>query len=473
MKKAFLMNTFLIIVSMVMLLTMNVFAATTSTGSYTTGQSIAVSLVNQNPDPAAAGDTVEVRLGIENFGNADVQDMIVEVVPSYPFEAVSGEAITQDIGSVNSYQSGDDVKIVKFTVLVNKNAAAGTYDLDVKYYNKGDEANSVTKTVNITVNTKSSVEIIHIDKTVLVPGQQSGLTFVVNNVGGSALRDLKFYWSNGDNVVLPVGSDNTRYIKSLDVGGSVELTYQVIADTSVTAGLYPLNLYLTYTDSSTSTETTVSTIAGVYIGGGTDFDVAFSAKSSSEISFSIANIGSNPATSVSIVVPDQSGWTVSGSNSVIIGNLNTGDYTVASFTLQQSTTGSGAAAMPSRNGSTGTRPADMTGTASTNRSIVSSDTVLMQIAYTDTMGNRNIVNKTVKLGSQNVASGMSSNSTSSGFNGGPRQSRGSTVSSSVWYILGAIILVVVGIIFYSRYRHKKLLGTDAGAAKELFKSKKK
>ena len=110
----------------------------------------------------------------------------------------------------------------------------------------------------------------------------------------------------------------------------------MIADTNALPGLYKLNLYLTYEDSFSNKTKKISTIAGMYVGGGTDFDVAFSDNANGQMSFSVANIGSNPANSVSVIFPSRRGWSVSGSNSVIIGNLNKGDYTVASFKLQSS-----------------------------------------------------------------------------------------------------------------------------------------
>jgi len=54
--------------------------------------------------------------------------------------------------------------------------------------------NSVTQSIPINVQNSQSVEIIHIDKTVLVPGQQSDLNFVINNVGNAPLKDLTFSW---------------------------------------------------------------------------------------------------------------------------------------------------------------------------------------------------------------------------------------------------------------------------------------
>ena len=318
-------NIFLIGIMIIALLSLGILAvhnvSAASAVTLSSGQTLAVGIVNQDPDPVAAGNTFDVRLSVENQGSSATNNVIVEIVPAYPFEAVSGEPLVQNLGSMNPFQTGSDAQIVKYRLKVNKDATEGVYYLNVKSYVEGYASNiSATTQVAINVRNSQSVEIIHIDKTTLIPGQLSGLKFVINNVGGAPLRDLTFSWSNSAQVVLPVGSDNTQYIPYLDVGASAEVDYQVIADTSVTAGLYPLNLVLKY--SSSNNQTVINTIAGIYIGGGTDFDVAFSDSSTGTTSFTIANIGSNPATSVSVSIPEQRGWRVTGSNSMIIGNLN-------------------------------------------------------------------------------------------------------------------------------------------------------
>jgi len=73
------------------------------------------------------------------------------------------------------------------------------------------------KSLYINVKSRQSAEVIHIDKSTLVPGKESGLKFTINNVGNAPLRDLTFYWENTDNIILPVGSDNTRYIRYIEI----------------------------------------------------------------------------------------------------------------------------------------------------------------------------------------------------------------------------------------------------------------
>ena len=413
---------------------------------------LTVSLVNQDPDPAIAGSIVELRIGVENTEGIASESAVLELEEKYPFSMVPGESAVKNVGTLGSYQTGDNYKILKYRIQVDRNAPAGTYDLVFWQYQEGQkEAAGIKKTVSIDVKGKEGAEVIYIDKTELVPGRQTDLQFVITNLGSAPLRDLSFSWENVDGIILPVGSDNTKYIKYIDVEESAELDYKVIADSNADPGLYKLDLSLNYEDPLTGEDKEIATIAGVYVGGETDFDVAFSESSAGETSFSIANIGSNPAFSVSVIVPSQEGWRVSGSNSVIIGNLNKGDYTVASFSLQSG-------------GSTGTRPAQdfsaMTqeerAQLRTQRSSQSEQTVLMKIAYTDTMGNRNTIEKEVPLNPSAMTSADSAaaGGAAAGFRGRMTQQE-SFWSKYQWYFIGLAVVIVL-LIAYKKYKRKKL-----------------
>ncbi len=432
---------------------------------------VVISLVNQNPDPATAGDIVEVRLGVENRGGAAAENLVLEFVPQYPFIAVPGENNVKKVGTLKAYQTEADMKIVKFQVRVDRDATAGEYELKYKEYKEGKADTAGIGNINIEVKSKENAEVIHIDKTTLVPGKQTPLKFSINNVGSAPLRDLTFSWINEDKIVLPVGSDNTKYVKYIDVGDSAELDYQVIADSNAEAGLYQLDLKLIY-DDPTSGEKEINTIAGIYVGGGTDFDIAFSESSSGTTSFTIANIGSNPAFSVSVIVPQQQGWKVSGSNSMIIGNLNTGDYTVASFGLQSA---------QARQVTT-EQQNDMTQEELlAQRTNMQTQTPLkIQIAYTDTMGKRELVEKEVSMNTQAMmgatTDSQATESQATGnqaamanFRGRGMVQQKSFFSKYKWYIAVLAVLVIVGGAYW-KYRKEKHLNPNFGI-KDLFKIK--
>ena len=412
-----------------------------SGGTLSDSKAIFIDLINQNPDPAIVGDVVEIYLGIENIGGESVNNLVVELELEYPFSLVQGESAVRKISTINAYQNEDNMKIISYKIKVDDNAAAGSHDLNIRYYEQGG---SFTKEDSVTIDVRGKImaEIIKIDKTSLVPGKQTDLKYTINNVGNAPLKDLTFSWLNDDKVILPVGSDNAKHIKYIDIGDSVELEYLVLADPNAEPGLYELQLYLTYTDSITGEESEISTIAGVNVGGGTDFEVAFSESSSGGTSFSVANIGSNPANSVSVVVPKQSGWQVSGSNSMIIGNLNKGDYTIASFnlisTLQYLIVDEGDSKEPT-----------------SQRSDTQESTGLkIQIAYTDTVGERNIIEKTVELSPQSINSDTVARVP--GSRGIPQDDG---VSNNTWYIVGFVVLIL-GVVFYRKYQQRKLIDPE-------------
>ncbi|MBN1156852.1 COG1361 S-layer family protein [Candidatus Woesearchaeota archaeon] len=442
-------NVFILIMAVLILCAGSVagagFQSSSSGGSLRSTAAISVSLVNQDPDPANAGDVVEVRLGIQNIGGETVNNLVVGIEPEYPFALVSGESSIQEAGTIQGYQGYYDeanMKILKFKIRVDKDATAGSYELKVSYYQKDSQAKTV-KSLAVDVKNRESAEVIHIDKSVLIPGKETDLRFVINNVGNAPLRDLSFSWVNGDKIVLPVGSDNTKYVKYLDIGKSAELKYTVIADSNADAGLYELALKLVYRDTTTGSESEIETIAGVYVGGGTDFDVAYSESSGSQMSFTIANIGSNPAYSVSVIIPQQSGWRTTGASSMIIGNLNTGDYTVASFNLQSTP------AIQLTGQSSGQRDMQRNFTQGAN-------SLNVQIAYTDTMGTRNTVEKELQLNQQVMGNSTSRMSGASQFG---RRDQQSFLSKYRWYIVALVLLAGI-VLVHSRHRKEKMKNPD-------------
>ncbi len=420
-----------------------VYAATTTTNLGSTSI-ITMSLVNQDPDPAIAGDVVEIRVGIENTGGDSFEDMMVELVPEYPFTASAGENLVKEAGTILGYQNSDNMKIIKFNVRVDKDATAGTYEFKIKYYEKGSSVKA-QKTLSIDIQNQESAEIIYIDQIELIPGKMTPLKFTINNVGSSPLRDITFQWENEDDIILPVGSDNTKYIKYIDIGESVELKFDVIASANADPDLYKLDLALTYDNPLTDDVIEINTKAGVYVGGATDFDVAYSGSNNGESTFSIANIGSVSATSVTVKIPKQEGWKVIGSSSVIIGNLNEGDYTIASFTVQSGNTNTIAT------GTTRTKvkPTSTTGDAGdTTKMAAQSDeesTIKLDIMYTDSRGNRNTVTKEVQMESVGI-DGTTATIPGSRMSKQKPDLLTQTWNSGKWILLGIAMLVVIVLV---------------------------
>ena len=315
---------------------------------------LSIDLLNQDPDPVKPGDVLEVSLSIENSGYEDVENCILEVKPEYPFKALTGEKLVQNIGTLGKRSEDDRRKVVKFKLGIENDVNEGKYPLKVQLYARGDEdKTALTRELTIDIDSESNAEIEYISVEKLVPGKKTNLVFGIKNVGNSPLKNAMFSWECTNDLILPVGSSNVKHINLINVGDTANVSFEVLTNVNTKPGLYKLDMVLTYDDiEELKTITEAGTVenqkrkqikskAGIYIGGTTDFDIAFMEKSpAGAYTFSISNIGNNGANSVKVSVPVQANWTVTdGSNSVILGNLQKGDYTIADFSLEPESTG--------------------------------------------------------------------------------------------------------------------------------------
>ncbi len=382
-----------------------------------------VSLVSQTPDPARAGEMVELRFVIENTGGQATNNLQLELQPQYPFVEIPGEEYVKSVSALRAYQTGADAVPVKFKVRVDKDAIKGTNEINLKLSEEGSDV-SIIKEFDIEVTGSENAQTIYLDKSLLTPGEETALKFTITNAGSSPLQNLVFSWNEENGYILPVYSDNTKYVKYIDVGKSADLDYTVVADVNADPGLYRLDLTLTYeNDQGVSEELTMKT--GIFIGGETDFDVTFSESSSGTTSLSVANTGNNPAMSVTVRIPTQQSYSVTGSASSIIGNLDKGDYTIVSFQI------SSAVAF-----------GRMNRTAESQASAPSQDSNLkVLIDYTDTTGKRHTLEKSVPIQFRSSDSTATAYGT---FNSSRQQSN--VIVSYLPYII--VVAAIAGVVCY-------------------------
>ena len=404
--------------------------------------SLQVNLTNQNPDAAHPGEPVELTLSMQNVGNKDLQDITVSVAPKYPFSQISGEATQKSISYLNARQDDNDAAVLKFKLMTDSNASEGTYDIDITTTAKesGSSSNTIstTQTVHLEVRGKEYAQIVTINKASIDVGKEEPLEFIITNTGNSPLKNMVISWKDPKGVILPVYSDNTKYIKYLEPNQSVTVSYSVMADVNADPGLYTLDVNLNFEDYD-STNKSIQTTAGLFVGGATDFDVSFSESSQGEVSLSVANVGNNIAYAVKVSIPEQQSYKVTGSSSTIVGNLEKGDYTIASFNVASNQALGGNTGAPAGAPSGIANANDVEGNSTS--SSMNGSPLKVQIEYTDAKGDRLTVDKEVKL---DLTSG---NMTAQGTSGGPSNSGGTSS-----YLLYIVVIVLAGGVFV--YRNK-------------------
>jgi hypothetical protein len=412
--------------------------ASTSTTNVVTGlvqgSSVQVSLSNQNPDAARPGEPVELTFTVQNVGNNNLRAISVAVVPTnnavslYPFSQLTGEPLVQNIPYLNARQDPSDASVLKFDLMADANAADGTYNVDVLTTATTDDDNANVirseNTFQITVRGKEYAQVVTVSKSSIDIGKPEPLNFIITNTGNSPLQNMVFSWKDPQNVVLPVLSDNTKYIKYLGANQSVEVDYFVMADVNANPGLYPIAINLSYENYNSQAQSILTT-AGLFVGGPTDFDVSYSESVQGQVSIAVANVGSSMANAVKVSIPKQQGYIIGGSPSIIIGNLQKGDYTIASFNVSSAS--------------------DFGNNTSVDGN--TSNPLKVQIDYTDPQGERLTENKEVTIPSGNVGAFT------------PRQ-RPATTSNNNNLIYGIIVVIIIiaGIYLYRKRKQggKKL-----------------
>ncbi|MFC2143385.1 COG1361 S-layer family protein [Candidatus Aenigmatarchaeota archaeon] len=365
------------------------------------------SLINHFPDPARVGDIVELRINVENAGDEEARNIMAELQPRFPFSLVPDEEAIQTINLLPSYPIEASSKTLIYRILVHPDAPEGLHDVKFRVSDNNGQTWTVFD-LTIDLTTKDFAQIIYIDKTQISPGKEIDVVFTISNIGKAPLSNLVFSWTEEEDVVLPVSTDNTRYIRLLTPDESIDLKYTVVANPAAERGLYNLDLKLTFDtkdESGATVEEEITTKAGVLVGGETDFDIAFSETDKGKTSLSIANIGENDATSVTVRIPEQTGFTVNGGSSSIIGNLNTGDFTLATFKI---------------------KPIEPVGIGETRE-------LLAEVDYTSSFGERHTLQKSIPL---KISPGFGEESL-------VESSRASPLNDFLTFIIIVIIIIIL------------------------------
>ncbi len=151
----------------------------------------------------------------------------------------------------------------------------------------------------------------------------------------------------------------------------------------------------------------------------TSFDAVVQDFSDNQISIALANVGEKTANAAVARIPQQKGYRILGTDGQMIGNLESGDYTIVSFEIAPTTIGR------------------------------SQDVPLeFQIDYTDSIGERRSVPMNLTLNMNAIAN------TNATFTGMARsrmqQQSSSTISTTTWIIIAIIALVILVILYMKR-----------------------
>lgn len=349
------------------------------------------------PSTIHSGDVVTMALDIHNQGyTLPIIDLNARLDSSDQLELLSLPPI------VNKIEPGVSKRIL-FQFKVKPSTPAGYYPVFVQFeYFRDGKLSKQTETISVPVERSLQNISLMVSPNVISPATPTAVTFSLQNNNNLPVSNVTLSWAEASGLLLPLGSDNKRYISLLDSQQTATVSYEIAADPNITTGLYSLAVTLSFVDNN-GTQIQTSNV-GILVGGETSFEASVDSVASGQLSVNVANIGANNAGAVVVKIPVQNGVVVSGSRSYVIGNLNKGDFSLATFQTilaadQNGTTTSGT----TRPIGIGTIP-DRNANSGFNR--VPPENLKVIIEYTDTTGQRQSVEKEVAYPTS-AASGFS------------------------------------------------------------------
>jgi len=417
--------------------------------SSSAGTDAKIVITGVKPTELSPGDTKEITLTVRNGGSNDAEQVTFNFQESQYISVVGSSSVC--INSVNGWCSKDMV----ITVHVSDGAPGGTYSIPVtctfsQYYSEGSHGSAtesmpeVSYSIVFMVEGGAIIDVSDVDMAELNPGEETKLKFTITNIGNSPLQNLVFSWNEEEGVILPVYSDNTKYIEYIDVGESIELEYTVVADVDADAGLYQLDLSCEFEDGNGGSGEILNTTTGVFVGGETDFDVTFSESSAGQTSLSVANTGNNPAYSVTVRIPQQENFEVRGSTASIVGNLDEGDYTIVSFQVTPASSSFGGTGAASQQRQLSEEERQKLGEDFSQRNAAQDNNLKVLIEYTDATGVRRTVEKTVLI------QFMAISSEGSQLNTGMGQQESIWQNPTLIVTIAILGLIIGGFIYYKK-----------------------
>jgi hypothetical protein len=397
-----------------------------------------------NITEATPGTQGYIILNLKSIGSSNVEGIQVEAISVDYWEIKPLGDWEISLGDLSSSHSTSAV----FNYKVSSSVLPGLYE--IKFIIKTTNAGYITQYATIKVEDFEVLDITSVDPHSIKIGEETILVFNITNNGGSSAENILFTWKDSSDLILPVGTDNRITISSIPAGNYTEIPVDVVASPAISPGVYPLTITMEFYDRS-GTKQTITSEVGIQVNGTTDFEIVLQESMGGGTTFAIANTGANVASSVIVSIPRQGYFMTSDASSVSLGNLDAGDYTLATFQIssveqENNTQRPDKSSMEAPFDLNFSRPESFRGPE------FGSNNLIVEVSYTDLFGVRQAVEKEVEFSSSSSSSIASRSSDKSGLR--PGESTGLD-SGTMYIIIGVIGIIAIVAILKIGKRKKK------------------
>ena len=363
------------------------------------GASAATNYLVTESAPVYPGDTTYVYVPIKNMGfGSFMEDVTVKLEPK---DTASANAVTilNNVDSLGTINNWGDQRTAKFRIYVNPDTVEGDYYFNVYVTYKGQETSSGASAMLATTKLDDQILTIRGKPMIMLANSTIGIvapmsitreTLQFRNAGTGTVQNAvaEIDIASANSAFSILGGGKQFFLGNLKAGDEASITFDLAVDIAARPGVYNIPVKITGQNNYST-----DNIIGLVVAGITDFDISY-VETLGSFSLNVANVGISPASAVAVTIPPQKNYSVTGSSTSVLGNLNPGDYTSAIFQITK-TPGGG-------------------------------NDLELAILYTDTSGQRHTIKKSISVTLSATGS----------------QTKSSNTNYTTWFLAAVIILVL-------------------------------
>ena len=210
-----------------------------------------MTLLNQDPDPAAPGEYLELRWKIEKEGNNEISDLSFKLDVDYPFYFDESDSPVKYVGGWEGWSDDDEYYTLYYKIRVNENAIEDIYKVKLTANIGSMKDLSYSKEFDIRVANAIKPEFVVGSITtsptkLLADSEENALQITLENIGEENAQVVSVELELPEGFTPTYGYSTRTNLGTVASDGSAVGTFYVDLDETVAEGEYDAFLNISY-----------------------------------------------------------------------------------------------------------------------------------------------------------------------------------------------------------------------------------
>lgn len=222
-----------------------------------------------SPQPVEPGQDLTLSVMLVNE-NVDANGVRLLIFPDSPIILKNENDRIINEGNIIKYGA----VVETYLLHIDPRAVSGIYEVKFEaHWTSNDQQRETEKTFNVLVRGVPQLAIsnISINPELISPQDTFNITFSVSNEGTGIAREVEISAATGSLPFVPIGAD-TKIIKNLDPGESVQLNYRLLVKDKTLISSYSIPIKMEYKDENVK-NTSSASFVGVKVLGDAELTI--------------------------------------------------------------------------------------------------------------------------------------------------------------------------------------------------------